>query len=675
MRTLKRLAMLIAAFGLAGAVSAEPQSGGSANRRRSNGNAATIYRQAFELLEGRVPKGMTIEEITELETLTGSGRIAPIDVDRVRELMLKAQPFLAAVEPAGAMRRSDFELDRAKGFELLLPHLQPMRTTARLLNSQAALASVDSNWEKTLSTLRSFASLGSHSGQDQTLISSLVGLSISSLSLGSVDAVLDEGTLTQERAKVLAEALRPYRGNDAFNFGDATRGEYQMLTASLSGKSGAEVAALVQASGGSSGDLAGMSDRDVRRGLDFAKMSYDRAAQAFESNDPEAARRAMAELERDAERNPLLQVLMPSFTKALEAKILVSAEIAERLARIDAIAEGKKSALEIANASTWLRRAAAIAANMPEEGQEAIEVVLFAGRDADPALLERAERMFFGAGKAMRDAIERGLQCGTIDLDLPNDDDYGLSMKWLPGLRAACRVMLAEAKIGDAATAAHRALLVAGVSRVLTRDPSVTRSLTARSIAEEACPLFERVATDASLDEKTRAELGRVLRELAASDGFQMTRGLDRDRDRLSTGSPRGRIIDPLRRKQVARRGPEFALFLQVALAPPQRWLPLPDPEASGTAEIEKPSERPGPLNRFDDLLPPEPTAEARLAHKAVASLRFFRVVRSVTDDDTEARSPFKGISPVTIRSIGLDQVKAGETASKISEIADRFER
>ena len=581
----------------------------------------------------------------------------------------------AAIEPAAGMRRSDFELDRSKGFEVLLPHLMPMRSTARLLRAQAALANVDSDWETSLSTLRSLASLSSHSSQDDILISSMVGTAISSLSLGSIDVVLDEGSLTQERAKALAEALQPYRGNDPFNYGDSTRGEFELLSASMAGKDGEAVAALVAGMGEDGAALAGMSDRDVARGLQRARGIYDRAARAFESSDPEAARSAMTELEGEAAKNPLLSVLMPMFARALEAKLRASEEIAERLARVDAIAEGKKSALDVANASYWLRRAAAIAASMPEESQEAITVVLFAGRDADPLLLERAERMLIGAGRVIRDSIARGLACGTIDLDSPNDGDFGLSMRWLPGLRAACRILLADAKIGDSAVAADRALLVVGVCRALTRDPSVTRALTARSIADESRPLFERVAADSSTSAEIRADMARMLRALVVSEGFAMARGLEADRDRLSTGSPWGRIIDPIRRKHVARRGPEFALFLQVALAPEDQWLPLQDPTASRSTVDSKPVIRPGPLNRTDDLLPPDPTAEARRAREAVGSLRFFRAIHAVSEDDAEAKNPFKGISAVSIRSFGTDLAQAGETASKLSEIADRFER
>jgi len=373
--------------------------------------------------------------------------------------------------------------------------------------------------------------------------------------------------------------------------------------------------------------------------------------------------------------------MMPNFSRALESKILVGEAIAERLAKIDAIADGSKKAIELANASTWLRRAAAIGASVPDEAQEAVEIVLFSGRDADPVFLERAERLFAGAGRSIRDALERALACGSLDLDVPNDGDYGLSMKWLPGLRAACRILLAEGRIGDDDVAADRARLVAGVSAVLVRDPSFTRSLTARSIADESRELFARVADAAAPAEgaaathaASRAALAKSLRELSVSEAFRITRGIEADRNRLATGSPWGRFIDPVRHKVLVKRGPEFVLFLQVAAPREESWMPAPAPVADADPEA-KDERHVGALNRFEDLLPKEAVVEARKSHLALREAHFFSTTLALVEDDPHSLNPFKGITPVVIRTYGTDLNAAAATASKLSELADRLQR
>ncbi|MBX3354155.1 MAG: hypothetical protein KF724_00475 [Phycisphaeraceae bacterium] len=642
------------------------------------GNAAIVYRKAFEVLGVNSPHPLlTQDELTELEQITAQGRISPIDIDRARELLAKAQPFLEAIAPAGSIRRSDFELDRAAGIEMLLPHLGPMRTAARLLQGQAALALHDGDWEMALGLQRSLSALGPHAGQDGAIVSSMAGSAMGRLAMGPLDVMLDDGSLTQDRAKALSEVLRGLKGNDPFDFSKASRGEFQILAATIGSKTPAEVAAMLRRLDLDPGAIGTLTRRELSGELARAGELHRRAADAFASNDPVAARRAMAEIEQEVERSTLFAALMPSFAKALEHKIQANEEIEQRLERIDAIAKGEKQAIEVANASTWLRRAAALAASLPDEGQDSIELVRFLGRDTDPVLRERAERLFLGAGRGIRMSLERGVACGLVDLDTPNDGDFGLSMGWLPGLRAACRVMLAEATLLETTAAAERAALVLGVARVLMRDPSVTRSLTARSIIEETKPLLERLVSDTALSSEERRTLALLLRELAASEGFRMSKGLEADRDRLATGAPYLRVIDPQRRTQLVRRGADFALFLQVALAPEDAWVPRSTdaaaPSAEEAASIVLPQ---GILVRSDDLLPPGPVAEARRQREVIAALPFFRTHGlAVGDKEREARQPFRGVTAVPVRTYGTDLAQAAETASSLSDLASRLER
>lgn len=672
---------------------AEAQTG--TNRgNRGGGNAADVYRQAFLQFDGSRPMGLTSEEFDELIVLAASGRVRSEDADRLRVLVDKARPLLDALAPAGSMRRSDFGIDRSKGFEALMPHLSPMRSSVRLLRAQAALAIHDGDWDATLSTLRSMSSLGVHAGQDHMLISSLVGTAIAQHTMPSLDAILDEGTLTQDRAKALLEDLRGLRGSDPLSYGDAMRGEYRLMATSVAGRSGDEISDML---GGmiDGASLRGMSAREVGQAIGRARGLYEQAAAAFESDDPEVARRMLDQVEAEAERNPLLTLLLPNLRKALDSKLMTEADIEARLARLEAIAQGKKTALEMANASTWFRRAAAVASGLPDEGQEALALVLAAGSKADPLFLERAERLNLGAGRAIREALERGLACGTVDFDIPNDGDFGLSAKWLPGLRGACRVLLARAMVCEPREREELVAIATGVALALTKDPSTTRALVARSILDDALPLLRVVAahergtgaagtagaggagaergdaTEAGAaipsDDERRAATVRTLRDLVASGLLGLPRGVDADRDRLATGSPWGRIVDPKRRKQLSQRSPDFALFLQVAMAP-GNWFPLHTSSEVGAK---------GVLVRFDDILPVEATEAAVRESDRVRQLPFFQPFRSIQDGGQElsSSSAFRGINPVMMRDHGKDQADAIATIERLSEIAGAMER
>ncbi len=640
----------------------------ASSRRAGGGNAAEVYGKAFTLLEERRPRGMTAEEYDELVILTGNGRVLPKDVDRVRELMTKASPFLQAIEPANGMRRSDFELDRTKGFELALPHLADMRSAARLLRAEAALALHDGDWDTTLSSMQSLGWLANHSGQDQVLISSLVGGAISQLSLTSIDAVLDDGTLTQERAKALLEGLRGMRGDDPFRFGDSMRGEYQLLRESVAGMDGAALASVLLEGSDQAQELRALGPRELAQAMGRARGVYDLAARALETGDPEVAKQLMEQIDREVAGNPLLMAYFPAIERALRIKQMNADELASRFERLEAIAAGKKTALQMANASTWFRRAAAMASSIPEEGQEALVLALAGGRTIDPALLDRAERLMLGAGRQIRESIERGLACGVIDFDLPNDADYGLSAKWLPGLRGACRTLLAQATITrDAKERAALVDLVVRTAATLTKDPSALRVVAARSIADEAMPALKTVAAERALDAEARAKSAASLRALATALLASGDAALKADRDRLAVGSPWGRIVDDRRRKVLSRRGQDFLLFLQVALAPAS-WFPMAESPDVGAK---------GPLVQFDDLLPPEACAAAQKQAEAVRKLRFFDALRSGPDPEADAKelSAFRGVTAVPIRDHGKDFAQLSAANERLAALADALER
>lgn len=640
---------------------------GAAGGSGSGGNAAEVYKGAFRHFNGPIPARLSSEEFEEFTTIVRGGRIHPEDAERARFLLTKAQPILDGIRPAGSMRRSDFDLDRSQGLQMVLPHLGPMRGMARLLEVQTALAIHDGNWDQTQSSLRSLAALGSHAGQDRMLVSSLAGSAIGALSMPVLDAVLDDGTLTQDRAKELLEGLRGWRGIDPFNFGDATRSEYRLLVTTVAGKNGDEVAESLSGFDEAAA-LRGMSARQVAQMAAQARAFYERAGAAFETEDEHAARRTIAELEQELRNNPLLAALGPSLERALEAKLRVGGDIAARLGRLEAIAEGRKTALEMANASTWLRRAAAIAAGVPDEGQEALALVQAAGTAADPLFIDRAERLHLGAGRAVREALERGLACGMLDLDVPNDGDFGLSVKWLPGLRAACRMLLARAMVAEAREREELVGIVLGVTLALTRDPSTTRALVARSMARETLPLLRLIAEAPEPPTSDRRDsLVRQLRDLTASVSFGLPRGIDADRDRLSTGSPWARTIDPRRRKALSQRGPDFVLFLQVAHAP-TAWFPL---HTSGDIGAS------GELERFDDILPVEAALAAQQVRDRVRSLRFFQVHRPIPErgPDAAPAALFRGVQAVSIRDHGQDLADAVAVSDRLSELATALER
>lgn len=655
-----------------------PASGG---KKRADANAAEVYKDAWQLLgEDRVPLGLSSEEWNTLVEITAGGSLMPADVDRARMLMDRISPLREKVLALGSLRKSDFGLDRSKGLMLDLPHLAKMRLTARLLLAEAALAQSDGNWERSLAALGSIAAVGSHAGQDKVLISSLVGGAVGSFSLRGVDSVLDSGQLDQAKAQQLLDALRPLGGDDPFRFSASVEGEFELLSTSIRGKSPRDVAALLGE--GADGEhaeslraLEAATPQEMQRDLRRADALYRKAADAFaKGDDPAAARAAMAEIEREAAKSPLLLLLMPSMAKCLEAKLLTEAAIAERMEKLRLLAEGKKSAMELANGAEWLRRAAAIARGLAEPEQAAVEVVRLGGNDVTGELRESAARVHQTSGASIREAVAFGLACGRVDFDNRNERDTGVSLQWLPGLRGACRVLLSRAMVAPPDEAAALVAMVADVSRHLALDPSVTRSVVAMQLAEEAIPAVTRLSGADAPSTEAVERLQRALQALAAANGFGHSKAADADRDRLAASW--GGIVDPEKRKVLRRKSADFVFFVAVALAAPDPGASRAEVEAAkaaaagGGAEAPRKRFDPGPLINFDDVLPPEAVAQAVAQRGALEKCPFFSSWQPLAEDDAKAGAPFKGVTPVMVRDSGQDAGRAAEVAGRLSDAA-----
>src|SRR5207248_831999 len=87
-------------------------------------NAATYYRQAFALLPQK-PDDPDIKAMKE----AGDGPPTPAEVALVR----KYDPAAQLLRRGAAVPRCDWGLDRTKGPDLLITHLQPTRTMAYLI--------------------------------------------------------------------------------------------------------------------------------------------------------------------------------------------------------------------------------------------------------------------------------------------------------------------------------------------------------------------------------------------------------------------------------------------------------------------------------------------------------------------------------------------------------------
>lgn len=609
--TLRFLGALLAALCACGAAQAQQ-------------NAATIYRQIFAQAgwmraigeRGPVAQQLLTPEENDFVSRIQSP-IARADRAKLDEILARTAGFRGQLAEATKIRRSDWELDRSKGFEMLLPHLAPMRSAARLLRAQAAAQLDDGDGDAAVQTLASLGNLSAHAGQDGILISSLVGSAIGAMFTDTGTLTAEWGLIDQKRATALLEALGPLQGSDPYRYGDAIKGEWDAVRATIGGLKSDEALRDMMLQFGAS-HLPGMDTLTLDQAkADLRRMRpmYDAATAAFANPDPNAARAALKQLQNDIEAGKygkLAEMFAPVLTSVYESRLGSQQSLALFLERLRAIAAGKDTATDTMNAALLLARASVAARSIPDDAQEAIELLRVAPGALDPAAATRADEMLARSDRSVTAPLAAAANLKRCDFSILRRPLPSLEVPLLGGLRGAVRATLA-AGLRDARTrtsadpGALAAILGFRAAALLATDPSLSRAAVGRTIWVESTAALEESLKAGPLTAKVRDEVERALGTMPPADPFGFRKGIERDAVRTVDEMVRyasGATAEAREaRAQILRQRGPTSMFARVALATAARG----DDDAF-------PDAKDGILVRLADVYPPDAVAAVNKA-------------------------------------------------------------
>ena len=610
-RTLRFLGALLAAFCACGAA-------------RAQDNAATIYRQLFAQagwMRALGERGPVPQQLFTPEENDFVSRIAPpmsrADRARLDDILARTAGFRGQLAEATKMRRSDWELDRSRGFEMLLPHLAPMRSASRLLRAQIAAQLDDGDGDAAVQTLASLGGLAAHASQDGILVSSLVGSAIGAVFTDNGTLTAEWGLIDQQRATALLDALGPLQGSDPFRYGEAIKGEYDAVRATIGGLKSDEALRDMMRQFGAH-DVPGLdtftlaqANGEMRR----MRPMYDAATAAFANPDPNAARAALKQLQTDIESGKygkLAEMLAPVLTSVYESRLRSQQELALFLERLRAIAAGKETPAETMNAALLLARASVAARGIPEDAQESIELLRVAPTALDEAGRKRADEMLARSDRNVTALLAQAANLKRCDFSILRRPLPSLEVQLLGGLRGAVRASLAAGlRDARARTSADPGALAAilgfRAAALLATDPSLSRAAVGRTIWVESTAALEDSLKAGPLSAKVRDEVERALGTMPPSDPFGFRKGVERDAVRTvdemaryaSGGTPESREA----RAQILRQRGPSSMFARVAIA-----------TASRGTDDSFPDAKDGILVRLTDVYPPDAAAAATKA-------------------------------------------------------------
>ena len=523
-------------------------------------NAAELYRQAFRAMgwDGAPGGGATGPKLLSDDDVQLISAVQfPIDPDdraKLERIMTVTQPMRMQIEEASRVGKCDWELDRDAGLALLLPHYAWMRQAGRLQRA-AAFMQLDAGGDAdAVATLASIGMLAAHAGQDDIVIGSLVGGAISSgLFVEATTMAIENGSIGQDQAKALLDAVRPLKGDDPFRAVDAVRGEWDMLDATVRNPKAEELLAWAAGSPDAAAALKGVSADEMRVQVRSLKGVYDRAAAAFANPDPVAAR---AELERigrmgDGGRlGPLAKALLPDFASLYESNRRSVAALAVLLERLRSIAEGKVKAEEVTNAALLLSRASAAARSLLKDDQEAIELVRVAPGALDDAARARAGELIARSDQAILVPLAAATRCTVCDFEALRKTWSGVTLqtRLMGGIRGAVRVALADGLARVRAGGGPDAIVPAAatafrVSALLSTSPGFPGATVAHAIWRDATAAVNEAAASAKLSPAASEELQRAMAKMPSDDPFGWRRAVEREARKVAAVSTGGARI------------------------------------------------------------------------------------------------------------------------------------
>jgi hypothetical protein len=228
-------------------------------------------------------------------------------INAARDALAKVTEEREALVQASRAERCDFELDRAKGPEMLLVHLGPMRVAAQMLVADARVRLTDGDAPGAAESLAASLRMAAHLRQDRVMISNLMGVGIFRLASGVAVDAARAGALGQPERDVIARELARFGGPDPFGLAEAVRAEQELFVGWIrqhygGGRPATEqdvdkLAALFQTSSPECDEARGVIIKHLRAGESIdpyimaLDKAYDDTLRAWTAGDDEELRR------------------------------------------------------------------------------------------------------------------------------------------------------------------------------------------------------------------------------------------------------------------------------------------------------------------------------------------------------------------------------------------------
>jgi len=645
--------------------------------RDADDNAATLWQNIFpHIRQEKIDSGLTNEDWNAIYDIArGNPQPTPKEIERGRIAMSKLGSVLDDVVSTSKLRKCDFEHDYSQGFEMPLPELSNMRQAARILGARANLALADGDWDTYLDTAGAASNLSIQISQSPALISALVSASVGDLAMSSAQQLVEEGSLTPEKAAKLLQTMEPLRGTDPHGYSNSFNDEYKLLISSnMDGKQLSDLLGEQTENNA----LQKLDTEEVQKAVLPLAGLYQEAAACFLEPSKEAAMERLHASLATVETLPknsqaLLQGgIMPGTERILNLFFDRHAKTDALMTALQGIASGKLNAGAIGVPAIWWSRAAAAARALNDEQQAAIELLRFSSVTDVSPLLATAITTLDSCDTTVFECMRRAMACESkvVSFEKLSKSKVPLDLALVGGLRGAARMALAKSMLPkwDAEQSLGFICMAIAASNALTSNPTFTHALGSQSIAEEIAVAVGHFAIRSGVTVELRGKLDVAIATIGRDDAFGFRAAQKKTRAELATvlqwHFDRNDDVTEALTKALAQKSAPWLFAVDIVY----RSNDKPSESAEGT------------LVSMNDLLTPESVKEiiAAWEKKSIQDEKERENEDAQAELEQSQRIPqhlrvqkFVGkLDPPTMRDIALDMNRVGDALSKIDAAA-----
>ena len=214
--------------------------------------------------------------------------LTDVQIEWVRGIVQSNQPALKTFRKAAALTKSRYPVDLTPGFNALLPHLSKLKSIARLLQAEAAVAVADGDAQRAVDAVKAILGIGRSLSNEPLLISQLVSHATDTIAFTTTDYLIPRLALTDGQLADLAAAFSRSEDPNSLSlaligeraiFANTAKDPYAFLAAAGGPPSSSSVSQSAQELGFGVIRMTGFFERDFGFGVDalttniaFAKL-------------------------------------------------------------------------------------------------------------------------------------------------------------------------------------------------------------------------------------------------------------------------------------------------------------------------------------------------------------------------------------------------------------------